>query len=112
MSDDNFGYADPDTQLRRKLRIREALSRAKPVLYDAFGNVVPFESDQITATDEEWRERVREILSEVIEPMLAKTPQEFTDHLRSLKNDPRYEFDIVDGKLTLPFRAKVGATRL
>ena len=96
--------------------LRERLSSEDILLYDAAGNPIPKGSDLWAAGQAAWRRRAHELLDHLLNKMPATTmpaPEKLIEALKAVsQSEPKYDFDVVDGKLSVPFSFTVGQVKM
>jgi WD40 repeat protein len=92
--------------------LSRALSAEDVLLYDASGKPIRKTSDLFVLGEIEARRHAHQFLDELLRKLppekIPTSPEELLDALRKLyQSDPKYSFNIIDGKLSLPFSATV-----
>jgi hypothetical protein len=97
-----------------KRLLRDALSAEEILLYDAAGRPIRRSSESELWTDGQaaWRRLAHEILDQLLNEIPAdkipNSPEDLVEILKTVsQSKPKYTFDIVDGKLLLPFHASI-----
>ena len=96
--------------------LRERLSAEEILLYDAAGNPILKGSDLWTAGQAECRRQAHILLDHLLDQVLPSallSAEKLTEALKGLsQSDPKYTFNVIDGKLSLPFNFTVGQVKL
>ena len=106
-----------------KALLDESLSSEEVLLYDAFGKPILKNSGLWAVADAEWRQAAHQFFDLALERIplgnLPNSKEELEERLREeikglLQAEPRpkWTFDAIDGKLTLPCRLSVGAVEI
>lgn len=121
MSGEPFGNLLGNNWLRRAERaalsriMRERLSAEEILLYDAAGTPILRGSDLWTSGQAECRRQAHVSLDHLLDrmPSTSLSPEKLVEALKDLaQTDPKYTFEMIDGKLSLPFAFIVGQVKM
>jgi hypothetical protein len=110
---DNCGMPSGRPELIRQATslLVQAVQDEDVVLLDAFGRPITKDSSTYSAAHEGARERIHELLNDLLDQLATQATGESAEDIATALAErlkatagKKYEFDFVDGKLTLPFR--------